>query len=100
MFLTLDDARLFTTAFGPPTAPVLLGIGGWIGSWELWAGPFSLLSADWYTIAYDHRGAGATLAPTESITFERLVDDVIGRPHLYDAAEIHYGDPVCKVAGS
>lgn len=76
MFLTLDDAHLFTTAFGPRTAPVLLGIGGWIGSWELWAGPFSFLSADWYTIAYDHRGAGATLAPTESITFERLVDDV------------------------
>lgn len=76
MFINIGDARIFATAFGSPKAPAILGIGGWIGSWELWTQPFSLLSANWHTIAYDHRGSGATIAPTESITFDRLVDDI------------------------
>jgi pimeloyl-ACP methyl ester carboxylesterase len=76
MFISIDDAKIFTTAFGSPAAPSILGIGGWIGNWELWADPFSLLSSTWHTIAYDHRGSGATQCQIESIIFERLVDDV------------------------
>ena len=76
MFITVGDAKIFTISFGRPTAPAILGIGGWIGSWELWAEPFSTLSANWHTIAYDHRGSGATIAPVESISFDRLVEDV------------------------
>ncbi len=76
MFIEVDDAKIYTVTFGPAAAPVILGIGGWIGSWELWAEPFALLSRHWRTIAYDHRGTGATVAPVESITFGRLVDDV------------------------
>lgn len=76
MFIQVDDARIFTTAFGSPTTPAILGIGGWIGNWELWAQPFSLLSANFHTLAYDHRGSGATIAPIESIVFDRLVDDL------------------------
>ena len=76
MFITIDGAKIFTTAFGSPAATCILGIGGWIGNWELWLDPFSILSGAWHTIAYDHRGSGATVAPIESITFERLVDDV------------------------
>jgi pimeloyl-ACP methyl ester carboxylesterase len=76
MFISIDDARIFTIAFGSPAAPVILGIGGWIGGWELWADPFSMLSGEWHTVAYDHRGSGATQCAIESITFERLVDDV------------------------
>jgi len=76
MFLNVGDAKIYATSFGATTSPVIMGIGGWIGSWELWAQPFSILSQSWHTIAYDHRGAGATTAPAESITFNRLVDDV------------------------
>ena len=76
MFITTGDAKIFTIAFGAPSTPAILGIGGWIGSWELWAEPFAALSASWYTVAYDHRGSGATRAPVESISFDRLVDDV------------------------
>ena len=76
MFITTADAKIFAIAFGPAAARPILGLGGWIGNWELWAGPFSILSAAWRTIAYDHRGAGATIAPVKSITFDRLVDDV------------------------
>lgn len=77
MFVSVDDAKFYTVAFGPAAAPVLLGIGGWIGSWELWAEPFAMLSQNWRTVAYDHRGTGATKAPVESITFDRLVDDAL-----------------------
>lgn len=92
MFITSDDARIFTTAFGPPRAPCILGIGGWIGNWELWADPFSLLSSTWRTIAYDHRGSGATQCPIDSITFEQLVDDVFA---VLDAYEVER----CILAG-
>ena len=76
MFITVEDAQLYTTAFGPTTAPPLLALSGWIGSWEDWADTLSFLSERWRTLAYDHRGSGVTLAPVESITFDRLVDDV------------------------
>jgi pimeloyl-ACP methyl ester carboxylesterase len=76
MFITVGEAKIYATSFGSITSPVIVGIGGWIGSWELWAEPFAILSQNWRTIGYDHRGAGATIAPVESITFERLVEDV------------------------
>ena len=84
MFINVGDAKIYTTSFGLTTSPVIVGIGGWIGSWELWAEPFSILSQSWYTIAYDHRGAGATIASAESITFNRLVDDVIAVLDAYN----------------
>jgi pimeloyl-ACP methyl ester carboxylesterase len=92
MFITIDDARIFSTAFGSPGAPCILGIGGWIGNWELWTQPFSILSETWQTIAYDHRGSGATQCAIESITFERLVDDVFA---VLDAYQIER----CVIAG-
>lgn len=76
MFVQVGDARIFSVAFGAPTAPAIVGIGGWIGSWELWAQPFATLSEHWYTMAFDHRGAGATVAPVASISAARLVEDV------------------------
>jgi pimeloyl-ACP methyl ester carboxylesterase len=86
MFVKVGDAQIFTTAFGSPAAPTILGIGGWIGSWELWSQPFSLLSANWHTIAYDHRGSGATIAPIESISFNQLVDDIFSVLDAYQVA--------------
>jgi pimeloyl-ACP methyl ester carboxylesterase len=91
MFITRGEARIFATAFGPKSGRVIVGIGGWIGSWELWIDPFSILSESWRTLAYDHRGAGATVAPIESITFEALVDDLFA---VLDA----YGVERCIVA--
>ena len=76
MFITLDDTKIFATAFGAKTSPHFLALGGWIGSWEDWIEPLSLLSEDWRVMAYDHRGCGVTISPVETITFDRLVDDV------------------------
>jgi pimeloyl-ACP methyl ester carboxylesterase len=76
MFITLPNAKLFSTAFGRSTAPAFLALSGWIGSWEDWLEPLALLSAHYHTISYDHRGSGITIAPLASITFDQLVDDV------------------------
>jgi pimeloyl-ACP methyl ester carboxylesterase len=76
MFISKGNTKIFSTAFGSKANPVILAIGGWVGSWELWAEPFSILSQDWYTIAYDHRGTGATITPVETITYDNLVEDV------------------------
>ncbi len=78
MFLRTDDGALLNAvAFGagPRT---LVAHGGWTGSWELWQGPFEVLSArGWRCIAYDHRGTGATVADPATITSERLVLDLV-----------------------
>lgn len=76
MFITQENTKIFATAFGAKTSPAILALGGWIGSWEDWIDPLAILSENWRVIAYDHRGSGVTVAPVESITFDRLVDDV------------------------
>lgn len=91
MFIDVGDAKLYATSSGLRSAPAIVAIGGWIGSWELWAEPFALLSERWRTIAYDHRGSGATVAPVESITFDNLVADLFA---VLDA----YGIEACTLA--
>ncbi len=75
MFITHNDAQLYTVSFGS-SIRTLLGLGGWAGSWELWTNPFADLSRSWRTVAYDHRGTGATIVPAESISLETMVSDV------------------------
>lgn len=86
MFIARPDAQLYAVGFGagPRT---LVALGGWVGSWELWAEPFAELSATWRTIAFDHRGAGATLAPAESISLQALVDDLFAVLDAYAVGE-------------
>ncbi len=76
MFITHAGAELYTVDFGSGPA-TLVAHGGWIGSWELWAEPFSYLSKHWRTVAYDHRGTGATVTDPDSITHEALVGDLV-----------------------
>ena len=76
-YVPADGAQLWTVAFGPSDAPAFVAVGGWIGSWELWAGPFGELSARWRVIGFDHRGTGATISSAASISHERLVDDIL-----------------------
>ena len=86
MFIAHNHAHIFTIAFGAGPRTIL-GIGGWIGSWELWAEPFALLSSTWRTIAYDHRGSGATVAPVATITVANMVDDLFAVMDAYDVAQ-------------
>jgi len=91
MFIHHDDASIFAVDFGsgPHT---LVAHGGWAGSWELWTETFSILSKSWRTVAYDHRGTGATVAPAESISLEAMVDDLFAVMDTLDIA-------TCVLAG-
>ena len=76
MFVPVAQATLYCNAYGPVNAPAIVGVGGWIGSGELWALPFETLSQNWRTLRYDHRGTGASVAEVNSITLPNMVDDV------------------------
>lgn len=84
MFIARPDAQLYAITFGagPKT---IVAMGGWVGSWEVWAETLSLLSPTWRTIGFDHRGAGATIAAAESISLSALVDDLFA---VLDALDI------------
>lgn len=75
MYLKSNDVDILVSSFGagPRT---LLAHGGWVGSGELWAAPFEILSSSWRTITYDHRGTGGTRCIDPDITFELLVQDL------------------------
>ena len=91
MFIPAGGYLLNTVEFG--TAPnVFVAHGGWVGSWELWQQPFQLMQDRWRCIGYDHRGSGASTAPSDAITPQALVDD------LFTVLE-HYGVERCVLAG-
>lgn len=75
MFIQHDNAQIFTVSFGNASW-TLVALGGWTGSWEVWAAALGHLGQDWRTVAFDHRGTGATIAPPESITVEKMVADL------------------------
>jgi pimeloyl-ACP methyl ester carboxylesterase len=86
MFVARPDAQLYAVSFGA-ASQTLVALGGWIGSWELWAEPFGLLSPSWRVIGYDHRGSGATLAAPESISFAALTEDLFAVLDAYDVTQ-------------
>lgn len=90
MFLRIGDDLVNTATFGSGSRTIV-GVGGWIGNWELWQQPFELLSDTHRVIAYDHPGSGETRF-TGSLTFERQVDVVFD---VLDALEVER----CVLAG-
>jgi len=77
MFRRINGRLVNTVAFGSGDLTVL-GVGGWIGSWEVWQQPFELLSDSHRVIAYDHYGSGETHVPLDELTFENHVEAVFG----------------------
>jgi sigma-B regulation protein RsbQ len=77
MFIEVNQHLLNVVSFG--TGPTtILGLGGWVGNWEVWQQPFERLSTRWRCVSFDHRGSGESVVPAEHITPEGLVDDVFG----------------------
>lgn len=83
MFINVPGARLFSARSGDPAAPAIVAVGGWIGSGELWQLPLAALSDRFCTIAYDHRGTGASICAPDAITLDALVDDVLAVMDAY-----------------
>lgn len=75
MFIDIDGHRVFTLSFGagPRT---FLAHSGWIGNVEDWIATLSIMSPQWRTVMYDHRGSGETKVPVEAISAEALRDDI------------------------
>ncbi|MFW9939799.1 MAG: alpha/beta fold hydrolase [Candidatus Thorarchaeota archaeon] len=91
MFLDINGIRLNTVSFGCGKQ-TFLAHGGFVGSWELWQQPFELMSKRWHCVSYDHRGAGESHVPPESITKEAIVNDIFA---VMDKLEIEK----CILAG-
>jgi 3-oxoadipate enol-lactonase len=84
MFIDVGNGLVNTAAFGSG-GRAIVGVGGWIGSWELWQQPFEHLSRTHRVVAYDHPGAGETHVAPERLTFEDQVDTVL---QVLDALEV------------
>jgi pimeloyl-ACP methyl ester carboxylesterase len=69
MFIDIDGNKVFALSFGrgPRT---FLSHSGWIGNFEDWIATLAPLSESWRTVVYDHRGAGETVVPVDSISTE------------------------------
>lgn len=91
MFIDAGDHKLQTVQFGTG-GRWFVAHGGWVGSWELWQQPMQLMQEDWRTVAYDHRGSGASTAPAEQINPDGLVED------LFTVMD-HHGVDRCVLAG-
>lgn len=62
-----------TAAFGAGDRTIV-GVGGWVGNWELWQQPFDRLRRTSRVIAYDHPGAGETDVALDHLTFGLRAD--------------------------
>ncbi len=86
MFIEVNNNRLNTVSFGK-SRRTFLTHSGWVGSWEVWQQPFELMSESWRCVSYDHRGAGESPVPNETITPEALVDDLFA---VMDALKVEH----------
>jgi pimeloyl-ACP methyl ester carboxylesterase len=84
VFRQIGDDLINTVAFGSGERTIV-GVGGWIGNWELWQQPFERLSQTHRVIAYDHPGSGESLVHSGALTFEHQVDTLFG---ILDAFEV------------
>jgi pimeloyl-ACP methyl ester carboxylesterase len=84
MFIKVNNTLLNTVSFGKGPRTFLTH-GGWVGNWEVWQQLFELMSESWRCVGYDHRGAGESPVPPDTITPEALVDDLFA---VMDALEV------------
>lgn len=64
---------------GPPGAPTVLLLHGWMASADLnWIGTFRALAGQYHVLAMDLRGHGRGIRTSEDFTLEDCVEDVAG----------------------
>ena len=64
---------------GPPCAPTVLLLHGWMASADLnWFGTFRSLAGRYHVVAMDHRGHGRGIRTSEPFTLEDCADDAAG----------------------
>jgi pimeloyl-ACP methyl ester carboxylesterase len=75
MFLDIEGHKMWAVDIGAGPRTILAH-SGWTGTFEDWIDIMGLMSPRWRAVAYDHRGAGESAFPPETISTEALVDDV------------------------
>jgi len=64
---------------GPPGAPTVLLLHGWMASADLnWLGTFPVLAGRYHVVAMDHRGHGRGIRSREPFSLEDCADDAAG----------------------
>jgi 3-oxoadipate enol-lactonase len=64
---------------GPPGAPTVLLLHGWMASADLnWLGTFPALAGRYHVLALDHRGHGRGIRSREPFSLEDCADDAAG----------------------
>jgi pimeloyl-ACP methyl ester carboxylesterase len=64
---------------GPPGAPTVLLLHGWMASADLnWLGTFPALAGRYHVVAMDHRGHGRGIRTREPFSLEDCADDAAG----------------------
>ncbi len=64
---------------GPPGAPTVLLLHGWMASADLnWSGTFPALAGRYHVVAMDHRGHGRGIRTREAFSLEDCADDAAG----------------------
>jgi 3-oxoadipate enol-lactonase len=64
---------------GPPGAPTVLLLHGWMASADLnWLGTFPALAGRYHVVAMDHRGHGRGIRSREPFSLEDCADDAAG----------------------
>lgn len=91
MFLQAGGHWLNTVQIGSAER-TFVAHGGWVGGWELWQQPMELMQSQWRSIAFDHRGSGASTAPPEAVDPRGLIDDLF-------TVLAHYGVERCVLSG-
>jgi 3-oxoadipate enol-lactonase len=77
---------------GPPGAPTVLLLHGWMASADLnWLGTFQALAGRYHVLAMDLRGHGRGIRTSEDFTLEDCVEDAAGLVRQLDLRDVIVG---------
>ncbi|AYA24282.1 3-oxoadipate enol-lactonase [Rhodococcus rhodochrous] len=76
--------------YGDPTKPTVLFLGSLGSDLSMWAPQIHALATDWNIVAADHRGHGASPAPSGPYTIEELAGDVVALLDSLELDAVHY----------
>jgi 3-oxoadipate enol-lactonase len=77
---------------GPPGAPTVLLLHGWMASADLnWLGTFQALAGHYHVLAMDLRGHGRGIRTSEDFTLEDCVEDAAGLVRELDLRDVIVG---------
>lgn len=75
---------------GDPANPAVVFLGSLGSDLSMWTPQIEALSPNWHVIAVDHRGHGASPAPSGPYSVPELADDIVALLDSLDLDAVHY----------